>query len=66
MAKVECKNCGEICDEYWMVPYFTGTGTQYLCWECYKQSQRENHFNEIRRSKVLSRTEQQKKRNFKR
>ena len=61
-----CDICGNQADEYWMVKFFTGTGVQYFCWECYKQSQRENHLNEIRRSKLLSRTEQQKKRNLKR
>ena len=39
--KRECSICGVIHDDYWMQPFNTGSKTIWLCWDCYKISQRE-------------------------
>lgn len=61
MAKVECSNCGTKYDEYWMVKLNPGTGVQYLCWDCYKQGQREASLSDIQRQRKLYRLAESKK-----
>lgn len=58
---VECSNCGTKYDEYWMIKLHTGRNTQFLCWECYQQGQREAHLNEIRRNTSIAKSQDSKK-----
>ena len=56
----ECCNCGAEQEEKWMMHYDIGTKTMWLCWDCYKQGQRENHLNDLRRQKRLNKMQKKK------
>lgn len=63
MAKVECSICGCVHDEYWMMRFYNGRTTQWLCWDCYLNSQREAQLSDLHRQKRLYRIHENKKRN---
>ena len=58
-----CDICGIEADEYWMFAYNTGRGVKWLCWDCYKNSQREATLSDLTRQKKLYKIHQGKKRN---
>lgn len=58
---VKCSNCGIEYDEYWMIPVHTGKKRQWLCWECYKEGQRQVHLEEKDRSKRIEKNLKYKK-----
>lgn len=58
-----CDICGCEADEYWMKSFNTGRKMMWLCWECFKNSQREATLSDIYRQKKLYRMHEGKKRN---
>ena len=58
-----CDICKCEADEYWMFPYNTGRRVMWLCWECYKNSQREATQSDLSRQKKLYMIHKSKKRN---
>lgn len=58
-----CDICGEDCEDRWMQSMFTGTKTMWLCWDCYKNSQREATLSDLYRQKRLYKLAESKKRN---
>lgn len=61
--KRNCDICGIEADEYWMHPYNTGRKTIWLCWSCFKNSQREATKSDVFRQKKLYKMHEGKKRN---
>lgn len=57
----ECDICGMESDEYWMKPYHIGAKTIWLCWDCYRTSQREITLSEIHRQRRLHKLNESKK-----
>lgn len=45
----QCDICGKECSEKLMERYFTGTKTEWWCWDCYKKGQYEMGKSEITR-----------------
>lgn len=58
-----CDICGEEYEDRWMQSMFTGTKTMWLCWGCYKNSQREATLSDLYRQKRLYKLAESKKRN---
>lgn len=61
--KKQCNICGCIHDEYWMMPFTSGRSTQWLCWSCYKNAQREAALSDKSRQRQLYKISISKKRN---
>lgn len=61
--KRTCDVCGLTADEYWMHPFNTGRKVMWLCWDCYKNSQREATMSDMTRQKKLHKMHESKKRN---
>ena len=61
--KRTCEICGLEADEYWMFPFNTGRKSMWLCWDCYKNSQREANLSDRHRQHRLYKINQSKKRN---
>ena len=49
-------------DEHWMFSYNTGSKMVWLCWECFKNSQREANLSDRHRQQKLYKIKQSKKR----
>lgn len=62
MKQHKCSSCGKEDDEMWMMPFNTGRRVQYLCWICYKRSQKDNNYNQLRRSELIEKKMKQQKR----
>lgn len=60
--KRECDICGCESDEYWMQSFNHGRKTVWLCWDCYKNSQREAMQSDRIRGYKLHRISESKKR----
>ena len=60
--KRTCDICGIEADEYWMQPFNTGKRTVWLCWGCFKASQREANLSDAFRQKKLHKIHNSKKR----
>ena len=60
--KRKCDSCGRECNEKLMEHYFTGIKTEWLCWECYQQSQREATQSDKFRQRKLYKISESKKR----
>lgn len=60
--KRTCDICGLEADEYWMFSYNAGTRTVWLCWDCWKNSQREATLSDLYRGRKLHRIYVSKKR----
>ena len=58
-----CDICGCEADEYWMEPFNIGSKTIWLCWDCFKNSQREATLSDIYRQKKLYKINNSRKRN---
>ena len=58
-----CDICGCESDEYWMYSYYTGRKMMWLCWDCFKNSQREATKSDVFRQKKLYKMHNSKKRN---
>lgn len=58
----ECDICKKEQDEYWMQSFNTGRRTMWLCWECYKASQREATLSDLFRQRKLYKINESKKR----
>lgn len=58
----QCDICGEEYEDRWMQSMFTGTKTMWLCWGCYKKSQREATLSDLYRQKRLYKLAESKKR----
>ena len=61
--KRKCDICGIETDEHWMQSFNTGRKVMWLCWDCYKNSQREATLSDIYRQKKLYKMHEGKKRN---
>ena len=61
--KRTCDVCGCEADDYWMVPYNTGRGVKWFCWECWKTSQREANLSDRHRQQKLYKIKKSKERN---
>lgn len=61
--KRKCELCGRECNEKLMEHYFTGIKTEWWCWDCYKNSQREANLSDRHRQHKLYKINQSKKRN---
>lgn len=61
--KRTCDICGMEADEHWMFSYNTGSKRVWLCWDCFKNGQREATLSDIYRQKKLYRMHEGKKRN---
>ena len=51
--KRRCDICGLEADEHWMFPYNTGKRVMWLCWDCWKNSQREANLSDRHRQQKL-------------
>ena len=51
--KRTCDVCGIEADEYWMFPFNIGTKTKWLCWDCWKNAQREANLSDRHRQQKL-------------
>ena len=60
--KRHCDICGLEADEHWMQSYNTGRKVVWLCWECFKNSQREANLSDRHRQQKLYKIKQSKKR----
>ena len=60
--KRACDICGIEADEYWMHSFNHGTGRLWLCWDCYKNAQREATLSDLQRQKKLYKINQRNKR----
>ena len=60
--KRQCDICGCEADEYRMKSYNTGSKTIWLCWACYKNSQREATLSDLYRQKQLYKIHKSKRR----
>lgn len=60
--KRTCDVCGAESDEYWMKSFNIGRRTVWLCWECYKASQREATLSDLFRQRKLYKINESKKR----
>ncbi len=58
-----CDICGCESDEYWMKPFNYGRKTVWLCWDCFKNSQREATQSDKFRQRKLYKISESKKRN---
>ena len=58
-----CDFCGDLFNEFDMMSYNTGRRTVWLCWDCYKNSQREANLSDRHRQHRLYKINQSKKRN---
>lgn len=58
----ECDVCGTESDDYWMKSFNIGRRTVWLCWECYKASQREATLSDLFRQRKLYKINESKKR----
>ena len=58
-----CDICGCESDEYWMHSYYTGRKMMWLCWDCFKNSQREATKSDVFRQKKLYKINNSRKRN---
>lgn len=58
----QCEICGKEDYEQFMKSYFTGSKTVWLCWDCWKNSQREATLSDLYRQKRLYRIHVSKKR----
>ena len=58
-----CDICGCEADEYWMQSYYTGRKMMWLCWDCFKNSQREATKSDVFRQKKLYKINNSRKRN---
>ena len=56
-----CDICGEEFEEQLMEHYSTGRKTHWLCWDCYKKSQREANLSDRHRQHKLYKINQYKK-----
>lgn len=61
--KRKCEFCGLEADDHWMMSYNTGRRTVWLCWECFKNSQREANLSDRHRQQKLYMIHKSKKRN---
>ena len=61
--KRTCDVCGLTADEYWMHSFNTGRKVMWLCWDCYKNAQREATMSDMTRQKKLHKMHDSKKRN---
>lgn len=61
--KQKCYICGCESDEYWMKSFNYGRKTAWLCWDCFKNSQREATLSDIYRQKKLYKINNSRKRN---
>lgn len=61
--KRECEICGIVSDEYWMKSFNFGRKTVWLCWDCFKNGQREATLSDIYRQKKLYKMHEGHKRN---
>ena len=59
--KRKCDICGLEADEHWMHSFYTGSKRTWLCWDCYKASQREANLSDRFRQKQLYRIHESKK-----
>ena len=59
----KCDICGKENNEQFMQSISTGRRTEWWCWECYINSQREATFSDMYRQKRLQKLNQFKKRN---
>lgn len=57
-----CDVCGLEADEYWMFPFNIGTKREWLCWDCWKNAQREANLSDRHRQQKLYQIQQSKKR----
>lgn len=62
MAKVKCDNCGLEADEHWMMSFNPGTGLKWMCWDCWKNAQREAGLSDKHRQQKLYKIKKQKER----
>lgn len=61
--KKTCDVCGLEADEYWMFPFNIGTKTKWLCWDCWKNAQREANLSDRHRQQKLYKIKVSKSRN---
>lgn len=61
--KRECEECGSIHDDYWMKSYDIGARTIWVCWNCWKNGQREATLSDIARKAKLKKIHNSNKRN---
>lgn len=61
--KRKCELCGGLFNEFDMMSYNTGRRTAWVCWDCYKNSQREANLSDRHRQHKLYKINQSKKRN---
>lgn len=59
----QCDLCGKEDNERLMKQISFGRKTEWWCWECYKNSQREANASDRFRQKKLNKIKQSKKRN---
>ena len=50
--KRKCELCGELVNEFDMMTFNTGR-VKYVCWDCYKNSQREANLSDRHRQQKL-------------
>ena len=60
--KRQCDICGMEADEHWMFSFNTGSKRVWLCWDCFKNSQREANLSDRHRQQKLYKIKQSKKR----
>ena len=61
--KRTCDVCGLEADEYWMFPFNIGSKTKWMCWDCWKNSQREANLSDRHRQQKLYKIKVSKSRN---
>ena len=60
--KRSCDICGCEADEHWMMSYYAGSKTVWLCWACFKNSQYEaNKANGVRQKRLHKMHERKKR-----
>ena len=60
--KRKCELCGGLFNEFDMMTFNMGR-VKYVCWDCYKNSQREANLSDRHRQHKLYKINQSKKRN---
>ena len=60
--KRKCDVCRIESDDYWMYPYNIGIKTVWLCWDCYRESQREAALSDFSRQRKLYKIHESKRR----
>lgn len=58
-----CDVCGLEADEHWMFPFNIGAKTKWMCWDCWKNSQREANLSDRHRQQKLFKIKLSKSRN---